>query len=103
MNRTVVRAAVIAAGAALAPLALSNAALAAPTAAGAKVAAPNQLPVQQVRWCRHRMGPYATMRRALEVRRIAMARGYRVSGIWGAGGFYMRMTRRYYFNVFYGC
>ena len=103
MNRTFFRAAVVALGAALAPLALSPAANAAPSGSAVKALSPAKLPVVQVRWCRHRMGPYATQRRAYEVRRVAMSRGYQVSGVWGSGGFYSRMTRGYFFNVFYRC
>ena len=52
--------------------------------------------------CRRRMGPYATQRRAYEVRRYFRARGYRVSGVWGSGGVYYG-ARRYYFNIFFRC
>ena len=103
MNRTVFSAAVVAVAAALAPMTLSNAANAAPTTKVAKPVTASELPIVNVRWCRRRFGPYATQRRAYEVRRIAIARGYRVSGVWGSGGFYARMTRGYYFNVFYRC
>lgn len=59
----------------------------------------------QARVCRHRMGPYATQRRAYEVRRMAIARGYQVSGVWGQGGPIANSptTRGYYFNIFYNC
>lgn len=56
----------------------------------------------QARTCRRRMGPYVTQRRAYEVRRQAIARGFQVSGVWGQGGV-SGGTRVYFFNVFYPC
>lgn len=52
--------------------------------------------------CRETLGPFATMRRAYEVRDYYRDLGYETSDVWGEGGIYYG-TREYYVNVWYPC